>query len=203
MDYNTEGVAEFVLDLFDKNYKGICIDVGAYHATWLNNSYLLEEKGWEVFCIEPNPHCQEMLVSRKNVYNYAMGTENKDNVDFYIYNLGHGPNGEAGGTGLIYYDHPQHLTTIKVKVRTLDWFIENVAKVDHVDFLAIDTEGSELDVLRGINLDRWGLKVIAVENLYYDAANLEPHNIEQDEYLTARGYNKIERIMFNDIYRRG
>jgi len=196
--YYTEGVAELVLELLPDG--NTCIDVGAYDFGWLSNSYLLELDGWEVFCIEPNPHCKEMLSKRKNVYDYAIGAENKDDVDFYIIRVGHGPNGEAGGSGLIRFKFPEEIiTTVKVKLRTLDWFIENETDIDHLDFLSIDTEGTELDVLRGIDLDRWNVKVIAAENLY-GVDNPQGKSLEQINYLIDRGFVMVDRLIFNDIF---
>lgn len=204
--YTTEGVAEYILTLYDKAFKGICIDVGAYHAMWFSNSYILEQLGWQVFCIEPNPHCLGNLSGRANVSQYAMGSENKDDVDFYIYSCGQGPTGEAGATGLFYHAYMKETITdsVKVNVRTLDWFIENTAKVDHVDFLSVDVELSEMEVLYGIDLDRWKVKVISIENLYettehWGQAITYTHDA-QLQYLTQRGYKKINRLVFNDIY---
>jgi len=190
--YCTEGVGEYILELFG-DYKGICIDVGAYHSRWLSNSYLLEKSGWEVYCIEPNPHCWEFLVEREHVYQYAISQENKDDVDFYIYYSGHGPNGEAGHTGLKRHEGLIR-EDIKVNTRTLDWFIENHLYMPWVDFLSVDVEGSEMDVLKSIDLDRWEVKVICVENV-----NGRPN---RDEYLIPKGYTKTKRFMYNDIYER-
>ena len=44
---------------------------------------------------------------------------------------------------------------IKVSTRTLDYCIENYYKYDKIDFLDIDTEGTELDVLKGFDINRW------------------------------------------------
>lgn len=197
--YESEGVAEYVLTLFDEDFKGVCVDVGAYHSKWLSSSYPMEELDWLVWCIEPNPHCAEYLADRPNVSQYAIGARNEDNVDFYIYKIGHGPNGEAGGTGLLYNRQFDKgfgvMTTVKVDIRTLDWFLENVAKVDHVDYLAIDTELTELDVLAGVDLDRWNIEVIAVENFYGNDSILE--------YLAPKGYERVVKgMIFNDIYKR-
>jgi len=193
-NYVTEGVAEYVLTLCNDDFDQVCIDVGAFHAEWLSNSYLLELLGWKVFCIEPNPHCMDGLSSRAHVYQYAMGPENKDDVDFYIFTDPSGALGEAGGTGLINHPSMQNMLTdhIKVKMRTLDWFIENCAKVDHVDFLSIDVELSEMGVLNGIDLDKWGVKVICIENIYSKE--------DQHTYLDQHGFKKINRLVFNDIY---
>jgi FkbM family methyltransferase len=191
--YETEGVGEYILELFG-DHKGVCVDVGAYHSRWLSNSYLLEKNDWVVYCIEPNPYCQELLAERKHVYQYAIGPENQDNVDFYIFDVGHGPDGRAGGTSLKPHKGLPREDT-KVDMRTLDWFLTHETKVDIVDFLSIDVEGSEMEVLQSIGLDFWRVKVICIENI-------DEGVTDQMEYLTGKNYTKTERFMYNDIYER-
>jgi len=196
----SEGIAEYALTLFPKDFKGICVDVGAFDPFFLSNSWLFEEAGWDVHCVEPNPSCISRLKHfRKNFYVYACGLENKDDVDFFVY---YNPTvGEAAGTGLI--DHRLNPTTgefhktifsheTKVKVRTLDWLMENEIKRDHIDYLTIDVERNEMDVLKGIDFNRWKIKVIIIENLDKDP--------EQSSLLKSFNYRYIHRIVYNDIY---
>jgi FkbM family methyltransferase len=196
MSYVTEGAAEYCRTLFPADFKGIGVDVGAYHATWISNTWIFEQEGWEIYCIEPNPHCIVGLnQSRNKVVQCAIGSEYADNKDFFVVRLGHGPDRMAGGTGLLdaYPDNPER-EVVKVNVRTFDWLVEKILKIDHVDYLSIDVEGTEMDVLKFADLDRWGVKVIVIENIGEDVA--------QHEYLVSKGFEKLNRIYVNDIYRR-
>jgi FkbM family methyltransferase len=205
--YLTEGVAEYVMTLFPVGYKGVCIDVGAFHPTWISNSWLFEQRGWDVYCIEPNPNCIELLKQqRKNVIEFACGAESKDGVDFYIYETSWaGPNsenqdywfGQAADTGLIKHkDTTGRLyKTIKVNVRTLDFILGwNWLPITQIDYLSIDVEKNEMDVLRGLDLNRWKPSVIVIEN--------EFKSIDQHAWLSSYGYVCIHRIGVNDIYKR-
>jgi len=201
-NYTTEGVAEYVMTLFSKSFKGVCIDIGAYDPFWLSNSWLFEKKGWNTYCIEPNPSCILRLKKyRKNVLEYACADENRENVDFYIYTFPTtGPNlfgentwtGEAAATGLILHRRYDSHKKIKVNVRTLDWLMENEIKQDHIDYLSIDVERNELSTLRGIDLFRWKPKVIVIENI-----DKEP---VQYAYLKDMSYRYVHRILVNDFY---
>jgi len=199
MDYFSEGVAEYVKTLFPKDFKGVCVDVGAYDPKWINNTWIFEKDGWRAYCIEPNPKCiKNLKKERKNVLEYACGSANADNVDLFVYTVPTA--GEAAGTGLI--DHcagPQgeyHKTIFtrkeKVKVRTLDWLMENEIKETNIDYLSIDVERNEMEVLKGIDLARWNVSVLVIENL--------DNEENQRVYLKNAGYRYIHRITFNDFY---
>ena len=200
-EHYSEGVAEYVLTLFPPDFKGICVDVGAYDPIWLNNSWLFEEEGWDAHCIEPNPSCIPKLKEyRKNVYEYACGSENKDSADFFVF-AANEIVGEAAGTGLIDFRlnkrsgerHKKIFShQLKVKVRTLDWLMENEIKRDHIDYLSIDVERYEMEVLRGTDLTRWRPKVIVIERL--------EEEYTQSDWLKSFNYRAIHRIVFNDIY---
>jgi len=193
-------VSATVRALFPRDFRGVCIDVGAYHPTWLSNSNELERLGWDVYCIEPNPYCiPGLLGKRKNVLECAAGKRNIEQAPFYIYRTGHGPDDMAGHTGLMEKcekDEAGEYELAHVSVRTLDQLLGSPAiPVDRVDILLIDTEGTEMDVLRGFDIQTWKPKAIVIENI-------DPGNTEQLDYLQARGYALRKRIIFNDIYER-
>lgn len=192
-------VVELVLSLFPDGFKGVCIDVGAYHPTWLSNSYELEQSGWDVYCIEPNPYCiPDLLKERENVIQCAVSDANLDWAELYIYRAGHGPNDMAGHTGLIEKDGIEEageVEVVLVVVRTLNRLLPDL-KISTVDLLLIDTEGDEMGTLHGFDIEVWKPRVIVVENI-------EPKDTAQaSSYLGQYGYVLRERIIFNDIYER-
>ena len=83
---------------------------------------------------------------------------------------------------------------IKVPVRRLDSILEEVEFTKDIDFISIDTEGTELDVLKGIDLDVWNVKLLVVENNHNDSII--------ENYLHDYGYIKDRRYKVNDFYMR-
>ena len=61
-----------------------------------------------------------------------------------------------------------------------------------IDILAIDVEGWELNVMRGLTLNRYRPKVIILENLFDDP--------EYTSYLKGQGYHRWRRLEPNDVY---
>lgn len=188
-------ISQLVQSFFEPSYRGIAIDVGAYHNTWLSNTWKLESEGWQVYCLEPNERAD--LSQRRNVFTYAISNYISDEAPFYIYQAGYGPDGMAGYSGLIEHNlsetgiDPQVRT---VSVRTMDWFLEKMCVVEKtIDFVSIDVEGSEMKVLEGFNLQRWQPKIICIENIDQEDWGIRHH-------IVREGYKFFKRLIYNDIY---
>jgi hypothetical protein len=84
-----------------------------------------------------------------------------------------------------------------VNKRTLNslinkWEFDLGETIPNIDFVSIDTEGTELDVMKGFNIEKYQPKIIALEN------NFEDYNYRR----TMFGYRYIlyNRIGVNDYY---
>jgi FkbM family methyltransferase len=199
MDTSQNGESTYLKSLFPENYIGTCIEVGAYNGISSSNTYLFEQIGWTCMCIEPNPpQFLECKKNRKLVLQYAASFENTDNVDFSVYTLS--GNNQSAITGLstdvrLVESHKKlfnNLKTIKVSCRTLTNLLDEYNFPEEIDIVSIDTENTELDVLKGIDFNKYKIKVFVIENNYD-----EPYC---EEYLTSYGYKKIKKISVNEFY---
>ena len=64
---------------------------------------------------------------------------------------------------------------------------ESVVDKKNIDFLSIDTEGSELQILERINFNEYDIKVICIENNFFD----ENFN----EFFKERGYEYYTNVL--------
>jgi FkbM family methyltransferase len=191
----------------DYSYKGVFFDVGAYEPVNISNSYHFEKNDWDVYCFEANTLLiEELKRQRKNVYNYAIYNENKDEVVFNIVKAGYG--GGSGTAGISAIDlNPKYLATfgsgikdrdiIKVSVpqKTLNTILETeIPNVIKIDIMSIDVEGGELNVLKGLNLEKYKPTLIVAENVFN----------ERDiyDYLIQHGYKLDKQIDYNQYYLR-
>jgi FkbM family methyltransferase len=189
----------FIAQYFDPYYKGICIDIGATDGIGLSNTYYFEKRGWKAICVEANPAMIPSLKKiRSNAVHCAVGQYNNREVDFNVVTLADGNQTAISGLALdqrLMQSHsflsPQ-VSIVKVQERTLDNIIADFNWVTHIDFISIDTEGTELDVLKGFDIPRWKVKMFCIENNYN-----EP---EIEQYLALFGYRKIRRHEVNDFY---
>jgi hypothetical protein len=81
---------------------------------------------------------------------------------------------------------------IRVHVRTLDSILEEAGSPVAFDFLSIDVEGHEIEVLQGFDMARWRPRLIMIED---HVADLSKHR-----YLTSSGYRIVRRYENNGWY---
>jgi len=200
--YGQFGEEEIIENYFGNNYIGGCIDIGATTGIDNSNSKYFEDKGWYSLCIEPNPNFYNQLKNnRLNTVNCAIAEYTGDAV-FNIVNMGDYTGHEDAISALkidkqllkkhLKAGYKPTITPIIVQTMTLNDCIEKYYKYDTIDFISIDTEGTELDVLIGFSIEKWKPRLMIIEN------NFSSDTIEN--YLKIYGYKKIYRLGINDFY---
>ena len=86
----------------------------------------------------------------------------------------------------------ENVSKCNVKVRSLTSLLDEINFPKNIDFISIDTENTELDVLKGLNLNKYNVKLLVIENNFN-----EPF---LEDYLKSFNYRKINRIAVNDFY---
>jgi len=184
----------------DYSYKGVFIDVGAFEPIRISNSYHFEQNGWAVYCLEANTNSIELLKSvRKNVFNYAIYDEDKDNVEFNVVLS----NGWTAGFSAIELDKDianvfkcddKVITKITVPQRKLDTLLTNeISEVSKIDILKIDVEGGELKVLQGLDFSKYSPTIILIENI------CKKDDIR--DFLLSKKYTLDKEIAYNQFYK--
>ncbi len=159
-------------------YKGFYIDVGANHPDIHSVTKLFYEEGWSGINIEPQEKGYEMLQearTRDINLRVAVGSV-KSNLEMTIY-----PEGDGLST-LAPHMVAQHKRSkgeatrnsklIKVKVVSLENILkDNLPEGRSIDFLKVDVEGFEREVLLGNNWDKYRPKVICIEANHVEGDN--------------------------------
>jgi FkbM family methyltransferase len=200
---------KFIEKYFPNQSRGCCIEVGAADGIKGSNTKYFEDLGWDVLCIEPNTGFSKSLEAhRQLVRYYAVGSgEEGSTATLTIFDVG-----EKSIMSSLSSLKPdkrlveahQHIINgsedMAVPVRTLPYILENTVKGtpfhnrSQIDFISIDTEGTELDVLKGFDFSAYDVKLFVVENNYADA--------DIEKYMSEHGYVLKERWKINDFYTR-
>jgi len=198
-DFSQIGQSALVDKLLSGRRAGFFVECGAADGERYSNSLLFElERNWTGLLIEANPsYHRDLLVKNRRAYvlSTCLSTERRPmTVELQ-------PAGVFGGIANMM--HPSHVKRIgdrkrpKVVVNcfTLNSIMASL-DVSHVDYLSLDVEGPELEILRTIDWSRLRTDVITVEYAIVGKGN----NV--DRPATLRKLKNLRKF-FNEtgIYR--
>ena len=196
------GQDAFVLDYFNNKRNGTFVDIGANDGKSLSNTYYLEKQlGWTGICFEPIPEIFEKLDNCRSCIKIMAGVSDKTAVETFTYV--DGPSHMLSGMTKAYSETHQErgdheIETLGGTARQLDLpcvLLNNVLeehKMYAIDYLSLDTEGNELDILKAIDFSRFDIKVMTVENNY--------QNKEQTEFVLSKGYKLVTRLDADEVF---
>lgn len=183
--------------------KGFYVDVGANDPDIDNVTRVFYERGWSGINIEPlaaNMKALRKKRTRDINLEIAVG-ESEGSITFYEVGKWHGYS--TTDPAIVEQHRKDGLEVIehKVPVRKLSDVLDEHAKDKAIDFLKIDVEGTELSVLRGLDLRRHRPKVILLESKMpvtihmVDRVDEVPDRAEEyTGYLAPFGY----RFVYHD-----
>jgi FkbM family methyltransferase len=203
--YSEFGQDLLVLELLGWKRNGFFLDSGASDGVISNNTHLLEVSyNWNGICVEPNEVFFEKLVKNRKCHcmNYCL-YDKEDYIDFL--ELGN----DVGGIMVEY--HPSHLDrakasynvkkdlygnpkTVKKLTRTIEQVLKECNAPQTIDYWSLDTEGSELTILKSFPFDEYSFRVITVEHNHF------PVREEIREFLEFKGYYRIKELGVDDCY---
>jgi FkbM family methyltransferase len=176
-----------VLDFFN-DHKGVFVEVGANHPIDGSQTYALERRGWSGILVEPLSEYASRLRRERSakVFEVAAGAPADSGKQLPLLVADAlstlRPNIKAG-------TRPTEQRF--VPIRTLDSMLID-AGIEHIDFLSIDVEGAELDVLNGLSLAKYRPRLILLED--------DAHSRDKHLYMTGHGYKLVRRTNLNNWY---
>ncbi|MBP0454852.1 FkbM family methyltransferase [Kitasatospora sp. RG8] len=196
------GQDRFVLRALNGMRGGFFLDSGASDGVVVSNTRVLEQAfGWTGICVEPNASLYAELVANRRCHcvNCCL-YERDDEVEFV----------EAGTIGGILDEyHPALLDrarsllgaspggpppTVRKPARTVRSVLREYGAPPVIDYWSLDTEGSELTILRSFPFDEYTVRVLTVEHNWLPARALVRR------FLEARGFRWAAALGCDDCY---
>ena len=190
-------------NFFKRKDSGFFIEVGAFDGEQSSNTYAFEKLGWKGILIEAGKEqYKECIANRpgsKVIHAAVGGPDAKGTITF------HQVTSNEKWSGMLSYlraDERQRwrvnrdgtaVNKTEVSYRSLNNILET-CDLEPIDFITIDVEGGELDVLKGFDINQYHPRVIVVEN-----NNRQNHN-HMDDYLESFDYQCRSSIGCNDFY---
>lgn len=178
---------------------GTSVEVGCADPHLYSMSMLFREKGWRCIGVEPNPKfVQKHRDLGHEIYPYAATESHVGLSDFDLVDTPMGPfTYESFSSLKVKPEYNQKYgvvcieDVIQVQCKPLDLILQE-AGVASIDLLTIDTEGWEIEVMKGFSPDVYKPKVIVLENYFHSPA--------YTDYMRAIGYILDRTIEYNYIY---
>lgn len=195
ISYSQIGQDLDVLKLYSNKSSGTFIEIGASDGKNLSNTYLLEQLGWTGICVEPIPEKFELLQKNRksiNVNKAAYNVSGKQ-IEFTIaeYSL------LSGITNEFDAHKPEKDTSrqILVETITLNDLIHQSGLPSFIDYLSLDTEGSEYEILKVLDFSKYTFGTIHVEH-----NRIVPKREKIRSLLVSHGYTFLQENKWDDYY---
>jgi len=203
--YSQAGEDSVIKFLF--NGKGIdkpsYLDIGTSNPIDDNNTYLFYKKGSKGVCVEANSVLIDNIKEKRPldvVLNVGINVGHEEEADFYMF--------EEGALNTFSKEEAEYREkngsfkiqgVIKVKLKLINDLIrENFDS--YPDFLSIDIEGVDLDVLQSLDFNKFPIPVICVETCTYSENHIKPKNLLITDFMLSKNYFVYGDTYINTIY---
>jgi FkbM family methyltransferase len=187
-----------VLSYFKDKKNGFYVDVGCYHPTHRNNTYVLHKKNWNGINIDTSQFSIELFdYLRPDDLNYHCAISNKNEFIklFYQKELSQLSTTERDQAETVFKGN---IKEKEIQAFTLDEILNrDKYKNSKIDFLDIDVEGADLKVLEGLSFDKFKPELVCVE---IHAKEIKKHDIYN--FLIDRNYELYWSGVFSHIFNR-
>jgi FkbM family methyltransferase len=190
------GEDRMLAEIFAERSHGWCAEIGAYDGLTGSATLHFERAGWHCLLVEPNPESADQIrLHRTAVLKECAASS------------------EEGVTVFFVAEHVEQMSTLEANDDHIRWIREvggrikpigvRTARLDdlldeagfpELQFLTIDVEGHELEVLRGLSLERFRPRIVILEE------NLAPRASAVARHMAEHGYVNFRRTGVNDWY---
>lgn len=187
------------------NYKrrGFYTDIGAYDPFRFSNTNRFYKKGWRGINVEPNiNNYKKFVIFRpKDInLNIGIGTK-KGKLTFYNFfpdTLSTFSKKDALNYGKIGF---KKINEFKVNVQRLNKIFSKYCSNKKIDFLSVDTEGFEMEVLMSNNWKKYRPQIICIESFTFKSNHSQSKERKEiGKFLIRVGYKKVYSNNTNIIY---
>ena len=203
ISFSQEGEDLVLKCIFGSQEKGFYVDVGAHHPLRFSNTYIFYLKGWRGINIDAMPGSMEPFkkLRSEDINLEAAISDSSEELTYYSFNepLLNGFSEEISSSRVnpgCYIVDKKQIQTIPLS-KILDKYLP---RDQEIDFLSIDVEGLDYQVLLSNNWSKYKPKVILVEELFMSLENI-PYESKTFSLLKDRGYKLFAKTFNTSIYK--
>lgn len=179
------------------------IDIGAYHPFTLSNTALFYEEGSNGINVEPDPISFKAFgIHRKRDKNLNAGVHKQNGtLNFYVmsektlstFDESSARTYESSGGAKIEQ-------IIPVAVYEINDFLSRYAGSKQIDFITLDVEGIDFDIISEIDFGKFRPHLFCVETINYAGGDEWIKDTRVRKYLEGQNYLHHSDTMINSIF---
>ena len=173
--------------------KGFFVDVGCFHPSRLNNTFLMYQKGWRGINIDMNEISIKLfnLVRSEDININCAVSKKEGEISFYTKK-------ELFMSASLKKSSDLKIIK-KIQSRQLTNIINSTKyKSKQIDFLSVDCEGFDLEVIETLNFDIYSPKLICIEIPNKNIEDLKKK--ETYQYIISKNYKMIFSNEMNSMF---
>ena len=198
--FSQDGEDRILLRLFRHRRSGFYIDIGAHHPYRFSNTALFYEMGWRGLNIDATPGAMDAFaLARPEDTNLWMAVADQEGeIPFKTFAEG-AYNSLALGRVAPGRGGPDQGEVVQVPCAPVDVILRSHVRTGQVvDFVSLDIEGFELQVLARYPFETHAPAVFVVEDHGFDIADCTKSRVYRS--LIERGYRLRCHMLFSSIY---
>jgi len=194
-------IVQYIFNLRNINLPSY-IDIGANDPFFISNTALFYQKGCRGINIEANPKLIDKFhIHRPNDVNLNVGVGPRNgDLDFYIMNDPTLSSFSKEESDNYIKTGKYHLVEKKlISLITINEVINKYCKGKFPDFMSLDAEGMDFEILKSIDFSNTSPKVICVEAAEYSSIGAGERRDDLISFLVEVGYYEYANTNLNAI----
>ncbi len=200
--WSQEGEDRILARIFEGKETGFYVDVGAHHPKRFSNTYLFYRKGWRGINIDAMPGSMRLFNKmRPRDINLELGVGIVPEIRKYYVFDEPALNGFSEDLSVTRNTKGKYhlLNEIDIKTNTLSNILnKHLPTETTIDFMSIDVEGLDFEVIKSNNWNKYRPNVLIVEALGNSIGSIVESKIH--EYLSNKSYLLYAKCMNSIIY---
>ncbi len=189
-----------VVRFYNNKQNGFFVEVGASDGLEISNTYLLESQyNWKGVCFEPIPsRFKRLLKNRVNstCYNEAAYSQSGLTLTFDISHVSDLLSGISSHIDAHKPKVDSSKTSIQVQTISLLDALDRANAPSFIEYISLDTEGSEFEILSTFDFEKYTFGLIDVEHNF-----IEPRRTDIRNLLLSKGYVYKGENQWDDMYK--
>lgn len=178
--------------LYSEHFKkmsrpGIYVDIASNDPIDISNSYFLDRcLGWSGLCVEANDNYFQPTFKERSckIVPTCVGSEEGQIVRFSFLHGGMGGIVGSNYKSLKIFEQNSRAVQTKMLRCTTMKTVSEMHGITQIDYLSLDVEGNELEVLKGFGLEKIDISVMTIETNEKNLPTI-------DSFLRRYGYKRL------------